>query len=75
MPICEIDLKVGGAYIFEKHANIIVKGPGASSQDVYDLHLKMMDAVKSKFNLQLTREVRFVGKFDHTAQASQEGFW
>jgi len=69
------NLKVGGAYIFEKHANIIVKGPGASSQDVYDLHLKMMDAVKSKFNLQLTREVRFVGKFDHTAQASQEGFW
>ena len=69
------NLKVGGAYIFEKHANIIVKGPGASSQDVHDLHLKMMDAVKSKFDLQLTREVRFVGKFNNAAQVSQEGFW
>ena len=37
------NLKVGGAYIFEKHANIIIKGPGASAQDVHDLHLKMIE--------------------------------
>ena len=69
------NLKVGGAYIFEKHANIIVKGPGASAQDVHDLHLKMINVVKEKFDLQLTREVRFVGKFNNTLQKNQEGFW
>lgn len=68
-------LKVGGAYIFEKHANIIVKGPGAHAQDVHDLHLKMINAVKEKFNLQLIREVRFAGKFKNTQQENQEGFW
>jgi UDP-N-acetylmuramate dehydrogenase len=73
------DLKVGGAYIFEKHANIIIKGPGARAQDVYDLHLKMIDLVKEKFGLQLIREVRFAGKFNNrlptSLQVTQEGFW
>ncbi len=69
------NLKIGGAYIFEKHANIIVKGPGASAQDVHDLHLKMMNLVKSKFDLQLIREVRFVGRFNNALQMIQEGFW
>ena len=69
------NLKVGGAYIFEKHANIIIKGPGASAQDVHDLHLRMIDVVKEKFGLQLIREVRFAGKFNNTLQANQEGFW
>jgi len=69
------DLKVGGAYIFDKHANIIIKGPDATAQDVYDLHLKMIDAVKKKFDLQLIREVRFVGRFKNTLQTNQEGFW
>ncbi len=49
------NLKAGGAYIFEKHANIIVKGPHATAQDVYDLHLKMIEAVKEKFGLQFVR--------------------
>ena len=69
------DLKAGGAYIFEKHANIIIKGPQATAQDVHDLHLKMIDVVKEKFGLQLIREVRFAGKFKNTLQLSQEGFW
>jgi len=68
-------LKVGGAYVFEKHANIIIKGPHATAQDVHDLHLKMIDAVNKKFGLQLTREVRFAGKFKNTLQLNQEGFW
>jgi UDP-N-acetylmuramate dehydrogenase len=68
------NLKVGGAYVFEKHANIIIKGPQASAQDVHDLHLKMIDAVKEKFGLQLVREVRFVGKFSNTSE-SKEYFW
>ncbi len=69
------DLKAGGAFIFEKHANIIVKGPRASAQDVYDLHLKMMTAVKEKFGLQLVREVRFAGRFDNAADANETNFW
>ncbi len=73
------NLKVGGAYIFEKHANIIIKGPGARAQDVHDLHLKMMDLVKEKFGLQLVREVRFAGKFNNrlltAPQVDHQGFW
>jgi len=68
-------LKVGGAYVFEKHANIIIKGPNATAQNVHDLHLKMIEVVKEKFGLQLFREVRFVGKFDTPLQTNQEGFW
>ncbi|MBI3602650.1 MAG: UDP-N-acetylmuramate dehydrogenase [Candidatus Omnitrophica bacterium] len=68
------DLRVGGAYIFKKHANIIIKGPRCTSKDVYDLHLKMIEIVKDKFSLQLNREVRFVGPF-HSAETKKEEFW
>lgn len=65
-------LRVGGAEIFDKHANIIIKGPNCTSQDVYDLHIKMKEIVKNKFNLELNREVRFVGSF---RDQKHEGFW
>ncbi len=57
------NLRHGGAVIFEKHANIIVKSAGCTSQDVYELHLKMAELAKKAFGLNLEREVRFVGKF------------
>jgi UDP-N-acetylmuramate dehydrogenase len=63
---------MGGAQIFPKHANIIIKGPACTAQDVYDLHMKMIEIVKTKFNLQLNREVRFVGPFK---DQKHEGFW
>ncbi|MBI4309479.1 MAG: UDP-N-acetylmuramate dehydrogenase, partial [Candidatus Omnitrophica bacterium] len=56
-------LSSGGAHIFNKHANIIIKGPHCTAQDVYDLHLKMIELVKNKFGFLLNREVRFAGKF------------
>lgn len=56
-------LAIGGARIFEKHANIIVKADGCRSQDVYELSGRMQKLVKDKFGLDLVREVRFVGKF------------
>jgi len=56
-------LRVGGAYIFPKHANIIIKGKNCKSQDVFELHKKMYEVVKQKFGLELVREVLFVGKF------------
>ncbi len=69
------NLTVGGAYVFEKHANIIIKGPHATAQDVHDLHLKMMAVVQEKFGLQLVREVRFAGEFHTPLQKNKEGFW
>ena len=61
-------MTVGGARVFPKHANIIVKGPGCTAQDVRDLASRMKEAVEEKFGLALRREVRFLGKF-----AGEEG--
>ncbi len=68
-------LKSGGAQIFDKHANIIVKGPACKAQDVHNLHLEMIRIVNDKFGFCLNREVRFVGKFDNMAGANEQGFW
>lgn len=67
--------RVGGACIFEKHANIIVKSNGCRAQDVYDLHLKMAKAVKKKFGIDLVREVRFVGEFRGRLSGIKEIIW
>lgn len=56
-------MKVGGARIFEKHANIIIGGEDCTAQDVWQLSEQMKDAVQQKFDLELTREVRFLGSF------------
>jgi len=55
-------LKSGGAYIYPKHANIIIKGKKCTAKDVLDLSHQMAALVKKEFNLDLVREVRFVGK-------------
>jgi len=57
-------LQYGGAKIFEKHANIIVKSDGCRAQDVYELSQLMAKLAKDKFDLDLVREVRFVGRFN-----------
>ena len=57
-------LKVGGAEVFARHANIIVKGEGCTSQQVHDLSLAMATAVRDQLGLELVREVRFLGVFD-----------
>jgi UDP-N-acetylmuramate dehydrogenase len=56
-------MKVGGARVFEKHANIIIADPGATAQDVLALSRQMAAAVKEKFSLELVPEVRTVGRF------------
>ena len=58
------DFRVGGAYVFEKHANIIVKGENCTAQDVHDLCGKMQKAVLDQFGMTLKREVRFLGTFE-----------
>ncbi len=69
------NLRVGGAQIFEKHANIIVKGPGCTAQDVHDISQRMIGLVKEKFGFELVREVRFVGKFKNTQAGNEHGLW
>jgi len=50
------------AQVWQKHANFIVNTGDASSEDILDLMLKMYDAVKEKFTIELTPEIIFVGK-------------
>lgn len=57
-------LRVGGARLYEKHANIIVADNGCTAQDVWTLSEKMAAAVKLKFGIDLVREVLFLGRFD-----------
>lgn len=57
-------LRVGGAVVYEKHANIIVKLPGGTARDVFDLARRMEQAVRETFNMDLVREVRYLGSFD-----------
>ena len=56
-------MRVGGARLYEKHANIIVADPGCTAQDVWELSEQMAAAVKEKFGIDLVREVRFIGDF------------
>jgi len=66
----------GGAGVFEKHANIIVKlNDSCTAQDVYSLSCKMAAAVKTMHDLDLVREVRLVGKFDGVPFDPQQVIW
>ena len=69
-------MSIGGAGVFEKHANIIVKkNASCTTRDVYELSRKMADAVKKFHGLDLVREVRLVGKFDGVAFDPQQVIW
>jgi UDP-N-acetylmuramate dehydrogenase len=57
-------MRVDGARVFEKHANIIVAEPGCSAQNVFELSRRMAAAVKEKFGLVLVPEVRMLGEFE-----------
>lgn len=54
-------MRVGGARVFEKHANIIVAEPGCTAADVLALSAHMAEAVHKTFGLVLRPEVRFLG--------------
>jgi UDP-N-acetylmuramate dehydrogenase len=56
-------MRVGGARVFERHANIIVRDADGTADDVYQLAEKMKEAVRDKFGFELVREVRYVGAF------------
>ncbi len=55
---------VGGAGVYEKHANIIIKkNPECTAQDVYKLSVLMSEEVDRIFGIQLKREVKLLGDF------------
>lgn len=56
-------MRMGGARVFEKHANIIVADPGCTAQDVAALSRRMAEAVQRMFGIVLQPEVRFLGVF------------
>ena len=53
-------LRVGGAQVSDRHANVIVTSRGASAADLLSLARKMRGAVAEKFGIELEPEVRFL---------------
>ncbi|MEW6051486.1 MAG: UDP-N-acetylmuramate dehydrogenase [Candidatus Zixiibacteriota bacterium] len=56
-------LKVGGARVYEKHANIIVNDGHATSKEIRQLADIMKQRVKDRFGIVLEEEVQQIGKF------------
>lgn len=54
-------LKIGGAHVWENHANFIINDGNATSLDVLELMYEMYSRVKEKFNVELKPEVRYLG--------------
>jgi UDP-N-acetylmuramate dehydrogenase len=69
------DFSCGGAYVYEKHANIIVCRETCRAQDVYDLAQMMSEAVKTRFGIELTREVRYLGRFKGMPEGITSIIW
>ena len=51
------ELKVGGAYVWDEHANVIVRGPLATPSDVLALARLMRNRVLFRFGIALEAEV------------------
>jgi len=69
------DFRCGGAGVFDKHANILVKIQDCQAQDVYDLSVRMAQAVQEKFDLKLEREVVLLGEFDSAEYNPAKFMW
>lgn len=55
------NLQVGGAKVWENHANFIINYNNATSEDILNLMLLMYNKVKEKYNIQLKPEVVYLG--------------
>jgi len=53
-------LRVGGARVWEGHANVIVTSPRASASDILRLARQMREMVRDTHGIELEPEVRFV---------------
>lgn len=54
-------LSVGGAKVYDGHANFIINVDNATSTDVSQLMLNMYKMVKNKYNIELEPEVKYFG--------------
>jgi UDP-N-acetylmuramate dehydrogenase len=54
-------LRVGGAAVFARHANMIVNAGGATAADVLALAALMKERVRARFGVVLEEEVLFLG--------------
>ncbi len=54
-------LAIGGAVVSDKHANFILNQGDASADDIERLIIKVQQAVKDKFGIELIPEVRIIG--------------
>jgi len=52
---------IGGAKVWENHANFVVNAGEATSSDVIELMFKMYSAVKDKYTIKLSPEIKFLG--------------
>ena len=52
-------LRVGGAFVWEKHANVIVRGDGATASDVLALAQILARRVQLRLGVVLEPEVAF----------------
>lgn len=50
-------LRVGGAYVWAEHANVIVAGEGATSSDILALARLMREKVRYRFGVELEPEI------------------
>lgn len=57
-------MTVGEARVSKKHANWIESGPGATAADVRKLIDKMRNAVEEKYQITLSEEVEYIGKWN-----------
>lgn len=55
---------VGGAGVFEKHANIIINDGSGNSDDIRRLAKMLKAKVKDKFGIELAEEITLLGKFE-----------
>lgn len=55
--------QIGGAAIHDKQALVLVNKNNAIAQDVIDLATYVINTVQQKFAINLTPEIRFIGKF------------
>ena len=56
------DFDLENVKVWDNHANFIVNKGGASSVDVLELMVKMHDAVKENFTIELQPEIIFIGE-------------
>jgi len=56
-------LRVGGAGVYEKHANIIVNTGNATSKDIRQLADILKQKVRDQFGIELQEEVQQLGRF------------